>query len=205
MPRRLLVVSLCALAIVWSNVPLPVRAPTAPTVTGPSAERALPFAMPSTSALPAIAPVAVVDIRPSRLVIPRINLDATIEARGLDANRNMQTAKDFKHVAWYDLGPAPGQPGDALLNGHVNWWTGGAVFTRLSQIRTGDEVIVIRADGAIVRFKVTAKRTVDWNARIASLFAPSPVSTLTLITCTGTWNPLIQSDTQRLLVSAVLE
>jgi sortase (surface protein transpeptidase) len=75
----------------------------------------------------------------------------------------------------------------------------------LSQIRKGDEVIVIRADGSSVRFRVTARRTVDWNARIASLFAPSPVATLTLITCTGTWNPLIQSDTQRLLVSAVLE
>jgi LPXTG-site transpeptidase (sortase) family protein len=205
MPRRVLVLSLCTLAILWSNVPLSVQTPTDRTLTGPSAERALPFAMPSPSALPAIAPVAVVDIRPSRLVIPRINLDATIEARGLDANRNMQTARDFHHVAWYDLGPAPGQPGDALMNGHVNWWTGSAVFTRLSQIRKGDQVIVIRADGSRVKFRVTARRTVDWNARIASLFAPSTVATLTLITCTGTWNPLIQSDTQRLLVSAVLE
>jgi LPXTG-site transpeptidase (sortase) family protein len=205
MPRRVLVLSLCTLAVLWGNVALRVQAPTARTLTGPSAERALPFAMPSRSAAPAIAPVAVVDIRPSRLVIPRINLDATIEARGLDANRNMQTAKDVHHVAWYDLGPAPGQPGDALMNGHVNWWTGAAVFTRLSQIRMGDEVIVVRADGSSVRFKVTAKHTVAWNARIASLFAPSTEATLTLITCTGTWDPFIQSDTQRLLVSAVLE
>jgi LPXTG-site transpeptidase (sortase) family protein len=151
------------------------------------------------------APVAVVDQTPTRLVIPRINLDAAIETRGLDSNRNMLSAKDFHHAAWYDLGPTPGQPGDALINGHVSWWTGDAVFTRLSQIRKGDEVIVIRADGTSIRFKVTAKRTVAWSARVASLFAPSSVATLTLITCTGTWDPLIQSDTQRLLVSAVLE
>lgn len=204
MPRRVLVLSLCALAILLSNVPLAVQTAPAPTLTGSSAERALPPAMPGPSALTATVPVAVVDIRPSRLVIPRINLNATIEARGLDANRNMLTAKDFHHVAWYDLGPAPGQPGDALLNGHVNWWTGSAVFTRLAQLRKGDAIIVIRADGSSVRFKVTTKRTVDWNARVASLFAPSAVATLTLITCTGTWNPLIQSDSQRLLVSAVL-
>jgi len=37
------------------------------------------------------------------------------------------------------------------------------------------------------------------------LFASSPVATLTLITCTGVWNPLIESDTRRLLVSAVLD
>jgi hypothetical protein len=39
---------------------------------------------------------------------------------------------------------------------------------------------------------------------VASLFAPSATSTLTLITCSGIWNPLTQSDTQRLLVSTVL-
>src|SRR6202040_2026103 len=118
------------------------------------------------------------------------------EARGLDANRNIQTAKDFRHVAWYDLGPAPGQPGNALINGHVNWWTGDAVFTRLNQVRVGDEITVGGAEGGTVRFKVTAKTVVDANARIASLFEPSSVATLTLITCTGVWNPLTQSNTQ---------
>jgi LPXTG-site transpeptidase (sortase) family protein len=204
MPRRILLLSLCALAIVWSNVEIAAQTPSARVPAGPSSGGALSALTARPPALPAVAPVAI-DIAPKRLVIPRINLNATIEARGLDANRNMQTAKDFRHVAWYDLGPAPGQPGDALLNGHVNWWTGDAVFTRLAQIRKGDEVIVFRADGTSVRYKVTAKRTVPWNARIASLFAPSPVATLTLITCTGVWDPLIQSDTQRLLVSAVLE
>ena len=53
-------------------------------------------------------------------------------------------------------------------------------------------------------FKVTGKETVEANARVASLFAPSRQATLTLITCTGIWNPLTQSDTQRLLVSATL-
>jgi LPXTG-site transpeptidase (sortase) family protein len=205
MPRRVLILSLCALAILWTNTATTAQTPPARKPAAPTGSQTLSTPAPTRSSQPTLAPVAVVNLTPARLVIPRINLDATIEARGLDANRNMQTAKDFNHVAWYDLGPAPGQPGDALLNGHVNWWTGAAVFTRLSQIRMGDEVIVIRADGARVMFKVTARRTVAWNARISSLFAPSPVATLTLITCTGTWNPLIQSDNQRLLVSAVLE
>src|SRR5205823_4346730 len=34
--------------------------------------------------------------------------------------------------------------------------------------------------------------------------APSTDTTLTLITCSGTWNPMTQSDTQRLLVSATV-
>ncbi|TMF09940.1 MAG: class F sortase [Chloroflexi bacterium] len=99
---------------------------------------------------------------------------------------------------------SPGEPGNAVINGHVNWWTGDAVFTHLSRLRIGDEVRVVRADGRTVVFKVSSKRTVDANARIPSLFAPSTDTTLTLITCSGTWNPMTQSDTQRLLVSATV-
>ncbi|HEV1997708.1 MAG TPA: class F sortase, partial [Candidatus Dormibacteraeota bacterium] len=141
---------------------------------------------------------------PMRLLIPRIGVDARIEARGLDSNRNMLTPNHFQDVAWYDLGPRPGQPGNALMNGHVDWWTGSAVFTRLSDLRRGDYVIVVRRDGTRITFKVTGRQTVTANARVAALFAPSSVATLTLITCTGVWDPRIMSDTHRLLVSAVL-
>jgi len=146
----------------------------------------------------------VANLRPVRLVIPSIQLDATIESRGLDASRNLDTAQDFEHAAWYDRGPAPGQPGNALINGHVNWWTGDAVFMRLKQVRTGDRVEVVRADGISVFFVVNGRRTVAATARLASLFAPSGSALLTLITCTGVWDPLTMSDTQRLLVSASL-
>ena len=78
------------------------------------------------------------------------------------------------------------------------------MFTHLSRLRAGDIISVTRADGEVVSFKVTNKQVVDANARIGALFAPSPKATLTLITCLGIWNPLRQSDTQRLLVSASL-
>jgi LPXTG-site transpeptidase (sortase) family protein len=168
-------------------------------------------ALPARSASPSLAapfaaatPVARDDQTPARLVIPAIGVDARIEARGLDSNRDLATATDFRNVAWYDLGPRPGDPGNAILNGHVSWWTGDAVFTHLARLRTGDRINITRADGVAVTFKVTGKQVVDANARIGSLFAPSSRSTLTLITCTGVWNPFTQSDTQRVLVSASL-
>ena len=139
-----------------------------------------------------------------RLLIPRIGVNAKIESRGLDSNRTMQTPNDFRDVAWYNLGPMPGAPGNALVNGHVDWWTGSAVFTRLSELRPGDKVVVVQRDGTRLSFKVTGRQVVAWNARVASLFAPGSTSKLTLITCTGIWDPLIMSDTHRLLVSAVL-
>ena len=198
---RTLVLVLCLLAFV------------SPDATGgtkdPAAAAAVPALTPAVlghlaaPAGTASAPVAA-NPSPARLLIPRIRVNATIEARGLDANRNMLTPKDFNDVAWYNLGTTPGEPGNALMNGHVNWWTGSAVFTRLSELRPGDKVIVVRRDGTRLTFKVTGRRIVLANARVASLFAPSPVATLTLITCTGSWDQRIMSDTHRLLVSAVL-
>lgn len=151
-----------------------------------------------------ISSISVVNPTPVRLVIPSIGVDASIEARGLDGNRNLDTPADYRDVAWYRLGPRPGEPGNAVINGHVSWWIGDAVFMHLSRLRVGDEVHIARVDGRVVTFKVTGKSVVDANARMASLFAPSSKSTLTLITCSGAWNPLTQSDTQRLIVSAAI-
>jgi len=144
------------------------------------------------------------DPKPVRLVIPSIRLDAKVEARGLDAKRNLDTAKDPFDVAWYDRGPAPGQPGNAIINGHVDWWTGDAVFSHLGRVRPGDTVQVVRGDGVIVTFRITLLQRVDAGARIPALFAGGPRATLTLITCAGVWNPLAMTNTQRLLVSATL-
>ena len=145
---------------------------------------------------------AVKTTTPVRLAIPSIRLDAAVEARGLDAKRNLDTASSPNDVAWYDMGPAPGQPGNAIINGHVDWWTGDAVFTRLGRVRVGDLVTVTRADGVVVSFRITSLQHVAANARIPSLFAASPDATLTLITCAGVWNPLALTNTERLLVQA---
>jgi LPXTG-site transpeptidase (sortase) family protein len=197
---RILLLGLCLVATVLPDGSLGTVASPALAVAPSQA---------STGAQPAVSPAApnadpVANPSPVRMLIPRIGVNALIESRGLDSGRNMQTPTDFRHVAWYNLGPVPGAPGNALVNGHVSWWTGSAVFSRLGELRAGDSVTVIRGDGTRVTFRVTARRIVAANARVASLFAPSRTATLTLITCSGTWDPRIMSDTHRLLVSAVL-
>ncbi len=201
MLRRVVALSLCVAGAAGIFALVYVRAAPA---TNSDRVRAEPMSL-SLPKPSGPAHLQVFDPTPRRLVIASINVNATVEARGLDASRNMETPSDFHDVAWYKLGPAPGEAGNALINGHVNWWTGDAVFTRLGRLRRGDEVTVIRGDGIAIHFKVTGSTVVAANARVASLFAPSSSPTLTLITCSGAWNPLTQSDTQRLLVSAALE
>ena len=191
---RTVVFALCLVAAVSPDATLALYAPA--TTAEPAGQEAR-LARPSGAPMPA-------NPTPMRLLIPSIGVNARIESRGLDSNRSMQTPNDFRDVAWYKMGPLPGTPGNALMNGHVDWWTGSAVFTRLSELQPGDRVVVVQRDGTRLSFKVTGRQVVSWNARVASLFAPSPVAKLTLITCTGFWDPLILSDTHRLLVSAVL-
>ena len=195
---RPLVIGLCLVAALAPDgqIAAGAPAPVALVTTSVPPPAAGPVANPTGK--PAANPL------PVRLVITKIGVDARVEARGLDAGRNMLIPKDFHDVAWYSLGPMPGQPGNALMNGHVDWWTGSAVFTRLSQLRPGDIITVVRGDGIRLSFKVTGRKVVTAGARVASLFAPSKVASLTLITCAGAWDPSILSDTHRLLVSAVL-
>jgi sortase (surface protein transpeptidase) len=163
---------------------------------------------PAQSAAAAIATITATppraDPTPVRLLIPRITVDTAVEARGLDSQRNLATPLDSREVAWFNQGPVPGMAGNAILNGHVNWWTGSAVFARLGELRPGDAVIVVRVDGSRASFQVNGSRTLAATARDASLFAPAATPTLTLITCTGPWDLRLGSDTERLLVSATL-
>jgi hypothetical protein len=57
-------------------------------------------------------------------------------------------------VGWYKLGPRPGDPGPAVLVGHIDDRTGPAVFYHLRQLRPGDEILVGRRDGTTSRFLV---------------------------------------------------
>jgi LPXTG-site transpeptidase (sortase) family protein len=204
MLRRALVLGLCLVVLTLPDGPLIASARLA--TPGPvwGEHTAIPGSA-KTSSGAASASVQDADPTPSRLLIGRISVDAKVEALGLDRNRNIASPNNYYDVAWYNLGPAPGEPGNALINGHVSWWTGTAVFAHLSELRPGDEVVIERANGAHLTFKVTGTTIVAAGARIASLFAPSSVATLTLITCTGEWDPRKQSDTRRLLVTAVLE
>jgi LPXTG-site transpeptidase (sortase) family protein len=168
--------------------------------------RAAPTQAAGSAPSPVAAPPApAADPRPSRLLIPRIAVSADIESRGLDSNRNLSTPRDFNAVAWYNQSPLPGQAGNALINGHVDSWTGEAVFARLSELRQGDAVTVVHADGTRSSFTVTGSRILDATARDAGLFVPAEQASVTLITCFGWWDPRLGTAAKRLLVTAALD
>lgn len=160
---------------------------------------------PSSSASPSASPSASAAVvgTPARLSIPRAKVQAPVEQVGVDGQGNIGVPSAPTNVAWYDRGPAPGQPGDAILNGHVDWTTGPAVFANLRALQAGDEVTVVMQSGQQLRFKVTGSKAYDAKTPPpADLFATSGPPRISLITCTGPWDVGRKQYQQRLVVSA---
>lgn len=142
-------------------------------------------------------------LMPGTLTIPKIGVNAPIEQVTVDRNNDMAPPKKWSDVGWYAPGVVPGQSGDAVIDGHLDWYgVPKAVFYNLKQLRAGDEVDVIDQSGAKLRFKVTDSTSVGASAHPAGLFAKTGPARLTLITCDGSWDQKAGQYTQRLLVDA---
>jgi sortase (surface protein transpeptidase) len=140
---------------------------------------------------------------PATLLIPEIGVEAAAEPVGVDSSGNMGVPSKPEHVGWYEPGPAPGAPGDAVIDGHLNWYTGRAAFENLQKLRQGAEIDVIARDGATLRFVVTDSRTVAYTDHPAGLFATTGSPRLSLITCGGAWDKSKGTYLERLVVNAV--
>ncbi len=139
---------------------------------------------------------------PARLRIPAIGVDAAVESVGVTPQGNMDVPRDVDDVGWYAAGVRPGQPGDAVIDGHLDWYTGPAVFARLGRLRAGDAIEVEMGGGAVLRFRVYRLAVYANGRPPGDLFSRVGPPRLTLITCAGTWNG--RSYTERLVVDAAL-
>ncbi|MBU6321273.1 MAG: class F sortase [Patescibacteria group bacterium] len=139
-----------------------------------------------TSSLAQPAPSA-----PTRLVIPAIGVDAAVQSVGLAKSGNgaMGVPSNFTDVAWYDQGPLPGAPGDAVIDGHLDGRAvPEAVFYRLGDLAPGDAVLVEEQAGHLERFVVTKVARYPYDADTSAIFAGDASGAhLNLITCAGDW------------------
>jgi sortase (surface protein transpeptidase) len=93
---------------------------------------------------------------PVRIVIPAIEVDAKIIPVGLLENGDMQVPS-FGLAGWYELGPAPGAGGPAVIVAHVDSKKGPDVFYRLRQLEPGDEFVVYGSEGDSASFVVDSR------------------------------------------------
>lgn len=143
------------------------------------------------------------DQLPETLIIEKIGVRAVIEQVTVDGNNNMAPPRKPTDVGWYSPGVAPGQIGDAVIDGHLDWHNmPQAVFFKLDRLRAGDRIEVINRAGTKLRFRVTGARRVAATAHPNGLFGTGGPPRLTLITCAGDWSPHTGQYKKRLLVEA---
>lgn len=141
---------------------------------------------------------------PLHIKIPKIKVDAGIEYVGLTSAGAVDVPKGPVKVAWYDLGPRPGEKGNAIIVGHFGWKNGiSAVFDNLSQLRKGDKIFIDDDNGLTTSFVVKQIKKYNEKADAVDVFiSKDGKAHLNLITCVGIWNKRSKSYNERLVIFA---
>lgn len=140
--------------------------------------------------------------KPSRLKIPKINLDSVVEYVGLTSDGAMDVPKNREDVAWFAPGPRPGEDGTAVIAGHYGQKNKkGAAFDNLYKLRKGDKIYIEDDKGMIIIFVVSGNRRYDPKADASTVFGVnSGPSHLNLVTCEGVWDETLEDYPTRLVV-----
>ncbi|MGW4644501.1 class F sortase [Sphaerisporangium sp. NPDC004334] len=144
---------------------------------------------------------------PTRVRVPGIGVDAALVSVGVDRNGEIEVPplSRPKLAGWYRLGPAPGEMGPAVILGHVNTRGGPAVFSRLRELKRGDTITVVRADGSTARFTVDGAEQASKNRfPTKRVYGHVDRPSLRLITCGGVFNAKAHSYTDNIIVYATL-
>ncbi|MFD5824871.1 class F sortase [Lentzea sp. NPDC060358] len=182
---------LVALALLAGCAQAPdVALPTSPPATEPSeVDRGMPPSEPTEVRIPEIG------VR-SSLVPLRLNPDGTVEVPPVE--QPMQ-------AGWYEHARTPGEPGPAVLLGHVDGNAQPGIFFRLRELVEGDEVEVSRKDGTTARFRVRRTEQVakdDFPSE--AVYGDTREPELRLITCGGTFDAQARGYRDNVIVYATL-
>ncbi len=126
---------------------------------------------------------------PVRLRIPALHVNSPLQRLDREPDRTVAVPDRADVAGWYERGPRPGQAGPAVILGHVDSHTGPGVFLNLSRVPRGAVVLVDRADGSTVTFRVTnVKRVLKTRFPTDLVYAPTLQPTLRLVTCGGSFD-----------------
>jgi Sortase domain len=142
---------------------------------------------------------------PVRLSIPAIAVSTPVVPLGRLPDGSLEVPHDGDTAGWYDRGARPGQPGPAVILGHVDTTAGPAVFFRLRALRPRDIVRVSLADDRILAFRVQrVKRYPKDEFPTEAVYFPTLNRELRLITCGGEFDYASRNYRDNIVVYAAL-
>jgi sortase (surface protein transpeptidase) len=157
--------------------------------TVPAAGERLTAALPSTADAFRSARTYPTVAVPVRLRIPALHVNSPLQRLDRQPDGTVAVPDRADVAGWYERGPRPGQAGPAVILGHVDSHTGPGVFLNLTRVPRGAAVLVDRADGSTVTFRVTNVQRVSKTRFPTDLvYAPTLLPTLRLVTCGGSFD-----------------
>lgn len=166
-------------------------APTPP----PPVETPIPAPTPTAAAEPGVAPTPPADTpAPTpRMEIPlviffeRHKQQAEIIPVGIAEGNEIGSPDNAENAGWFYYGSSPGNPGNAIVNGHRSYGGKSGVFSVLKRLKQGDRVSVEFESGMLRFFEVdrVEEYRADLVPREYTTTGPDTPTQLTLITCLG--------------------
>lgn len=140
---------------------------------------------------------------PVAVRVSALGIQARLQPLGLDRRGRLEPPA-YGRAGWYAAGPEPGEPGAAVIAGHLDSATGPDVFAGLAQARRGHRVLVDLRDGTVAAFRVVgtgrfAQREFPTDLVYADVRRPL----LRLITCGGEYDEAMGRYLDNVVVFAV--
>jgi sortase family protein len=125
---------------------------------------------------------------PSRISIPAAGIDAQVVP--VSEHHGALTVPRIGEAGWFDAGPRPGEPGRAVLIGHLDTHQGPGLFARVPSLRPGTRITVLDRHGGEHDYNVVGGAQVRKNRFPArSVYGHADTPVLVLITCGGPFRP----------------
>ncbi|MEU4471250.1 class F sortase [Micromonospora sp. NPDC023888] len=146
-------------------------------------------------------------VPPVRLVIPAIDVTATVNAVGINERTNeFEVPPSVDQIGWYRYGPGlEATGGSVVIAGHVDSARQGrGAFFRLRELDQGDTLTATGSDGTARRYRVVAREEyAKTRIPLDRYFARDGRPRLTLITCGGPFDARARKYRDNIVVTAV--
>lgn len=144
--------------------------------------------------------------QPRKLVISKLGIAARIIPLQVDKKGVIQSPANIFDVGWLASTATQQQKqGFMVMDGHVQGQTNQGVFYGLTNLKTGDGIVVEDGGGVTTSFTVSQIKIIDYNEDPKTTLLAEPVQDvfeLRLVTCTGEYLQQQKTYSKRVVVIA---
>lgn len=140
-----------------------------------------------------------------KVELPTMGRTQPIVRVGIDKDRKMVVPRNARDVAWLDQGPIPGRTKNVVLAGHINYGGERGAFEGIGRMKKREDIYLVLKNGKKMHFKVAWVCTFPRDTKhAAQIMGNTDVTSVTLVSCGGTYNSSAGTHDKRIVVRGEL-